>query len=168
MTLPYAFTTDGSVPTALVDYYMPVGTEGFQFVAALMAYIRPWGPVFPVEFTRAAYLRAASTLAHMGIVRGETLTFLRDGAQLTQPQAASLLGVTLGDIVAWESNAAPIPRSIWDFMAHYVCDMDNRRGFTPNLDVSTSDFRARTIRIRPDIPYPDKPITFPCPPDPCA
>ena len=165
--LPQSFTTSTEVPIALVDYYMPVGAGGFQFVAALMAYIRSYGPSFPVEYTRAANLRAASTLCHMAIVRGETFLFIRDAIQMTQAEAAAFLGVTVPDIVSWESNTVPIPRSIWDAMAHRCCDLD-MRGFTPELGFNC-DFRARVIRIRVDPPYPPKSFVPPglCPPIPC-
>jgi hypothetical protein len=164
--LPESFTTDLEVPITSADYYMSVGSGGFKFVAALMAYVRPWGPQFPVEFTQRAHLRAASTLAYMAIVRGETFQFIREAVQFTYLDAAAFLGVSVTDIVDWESNLVPIPRSIWDTLAMYVCEKD-MRGFTPGLGFNP-DFRARVIRVRIDMPFPSQPfIPSPCPPDPC-
>ena len=164
--LPESFTTDIECPITSADYYMPVGHGGFQFVAALMAYVRPWGPQFPVPFARKAYLRAASTLAHMAIVRGETFEFLRLGVQMSQADVAALLHVTLTDVQDWESGATPIGRDIWNTMAEYVCVRDSR-GFSPDLAFN-DDFRARTIRVRPEAFFPPQPYVPPaCRPQPC-
>ena len=147
---------------ALVDYYMPVGDTGMQFVAALPATLRSWGPVFTTRSTQAAYVRAGSTLAHMALVDGQTFLFLRIAINYTQAQTAAFLGVTVPTIIAWESGATPVPTNLWYQMGDKVCEVD-RRAFTPYPTLTGVDLRPRIIRVRPDIPFPPPVI----PPKPC-
>lgn len=148
---------------ALVDYYMPVGSTGFRFVAALQAQLRAWGPVFSTVATQAAYLRAGSTLAHMALVSGQTFQFLRLSVAYTQAQVASFLGVTLPEVQAWESDTTPVPTNLWYELAAEVCRVD-RRQFTPYMTLPSVDLRPRVVRVFPDIPYPStSPSVSPCP-----
>ena len=151
------------IPIALVDYYLPVGDTGFQFVAALQAELRSWGPVFTTVATQAAYRRAGSTLAHMALVSGQTFLFLRLAVAYTQAQVATLLGVTVPEVQAWESGAVPIPTNLWYEMGAEVCRVD-RRQFTPYPTLPGIDLRPRVVRVFPDIPLPSMPPSV----DPCA
>jgi hypothetical protein len=162
-------TCDPCAPTnyepeiALVDYYMPVGVTGFQFVAALEAQLRAWGPVFSTVATQAAYLRAGSTLAHMALVAGPTFEFLRLAVAYTQAQAAAFLGVPLATVQAWEAGTEPVPTNLWYEMAAEVCRVDKRQ-FTPYATLPPVDLRARVVRVFPDVPRPSTPYTpSPCP-----
>jgi DNA-binding XRE family transcriptional regulator len=136
---------------ALVDYYMTVNQTGLRFVAALQAQLRSWGPVFPTLMTKAAYRRAGSTLAHMALISGHTFEFLRVAIEYTQADAAALLGVTVADVVAWESGAVEVPLNLWYHMAEKVCQMDGRL-FTPYLTLPDQTLRPNVIRVHPDFP----------------
>ena len=151
MTCAACSATVNEPEIALVDYYMPVGDTGFQFVAALQAQLRAWGPVFATIATQAAYRRAGSTLAHMALVSGQTFLFLRLSVAYTQAQVATLLGVTVPEVQAWESDTTPVPTNLWYELAAEVCRVD-RRQFTPYTTLPAVDLRPRVIRVFPDIP----------------
>ena len=133
------------------DFYMEVGTTGLRFVAALQGVSTASGPTdFPSEATDAAYLRAGSTLARMGMVNGITFAFMRQAIKMSESDAATLLGVLVTDIQAWEAGITPIPMLMWKLLADEVCLRDSRP-MASDLAI-TGDMRARTIRITPDIP----------------
>jgi hypothetical protein len=133
------------------DYYMNVGTTGIRFVAKLPAVLRPWGPQFLPEAIYASWLRAASTMGHMGLVSGQTFQFLRLGGQLTVAQAATVLGVPAGDILLWESEVVDTPSHVWQELSAYVEGLDGRYMWH-DFPVAP-DFRPRVIRIFPERPY---------------
>jgi hypothetical protein len=151
MTCNPGTPVDHEPELALVDYYMPVGSTGFRFVAALQAQLRAWGPVFSTVATQAAYRRAGSTLAHMALVSGQTFQFLRLSIAYTQAQVAVLLGVTVPEVQAWESDATPVPTNLWYELAAEVCRVDLRQ-FTPYVTLPPVDLRPRVVRVFPDIP----------------
>lgn len=151
---------------ALVDFYMPVGTTGIQFVAALEAVMRSWGPVFALPATKAAYRRAGSSLAHMALVDGQTFRFMRVAAEMTPLDAAAFLDVPVGTILAWEDDVEPIPTEQWYRMGERICQLDGRQ-FTPYLTLPTVDLRPRIIRVRPDVPREGVPYSNPLCPCPC-
>jgi hypothetical protein len=132
------------------DYYMNVGTTGIKFVAKLPAILRPWGPEFLPDAIKAAWLRAATTLGHMGLVSGQTFQFLRLGGQLTVAQAATVLGVPAGDITLWEAEVVDTPVNVWQDLSYYDENLDGRY-MLHDLPVAP-DFRPRVIRIYPEMP----------------
>src|SRR5208282_456322 len=73
----------------LIDFTMPVGTLGIKFVAGLTGWRESNGTAlfFPGAIA-AAYRRAASTLAFMMLVNGQTFMFMRQAIDLTTAQAA--------------------------------------------------------------------------------
>lgn len=149
------------LPVALVDFEMPVGTTGIVLVAALEARMASWGPIFSTVATQAAYRRAGSTLAHMALVSGPTFAFLRASAALTVAETASFLGVPSSTIGAWEDGTVPVPTNAWYLLADKVCAMDGRE-FCPYLTLPDPDFRARRIRVHPDIPRQNQQHPLPC------
>ena len=149
-------------PIALVDYYMPVGETGLQFVAALQAQMLSWGPSFSTVATQAAYRRAGSTLAHMALVAGSTFQFIRNAIPFTQAEAAAFLGVTVPQIVAWEDGVSEVPLDLWYHLADKVCQVD-RRAFTPYLTLPTRSIQAYVVRVHPDVPFQGQPpSSSPC------
>lgn len=134
-----------------MDYYMRVGTTGIRFVAALQATLRDWGPVFSTTDTQAAYRRAGSTLAHMALIDSQTFGFLRLAAGYSLAETATVLGVTVPEIQAWENGVVPVPINIWYALGAQVCALD-KRTFTPYPTLPPLDLRARVIRVRPDVP----------------
>lgn len=135
----------------LVDFEMPVGQTGIIFVAALEATMMSWGPVFSTIATQAAYRRAASTLAHTGLVSGATFEFMRHGADMSVAGVASFLGVPTTTIEAWETGTLVVPTNQWYLLADKICALDGRE-FCPYLTLPCPDFRPRRIRVYPDIP----------------
>ena len=147
---------------------MPVGNTGIVFVAGLTGFRESDGSAqFIPGATAAAYRRAASTLAHMALVNGQTFQFLRLAQNLSTAQAATLCGVTESEITDWEDGTTPVPPSSWQTMADSAAKADQRAGIMwtalPNVDL-----RPRKIRVFPDIPYPGQvlPPSNPCG-DPC-
>lgn len=148
----------------LVDFEMPVGQTGIVFVAALEARLMSWGPVFQTVATLAAYRRAASTLAHMALISGATFEFMRQAIEFSTAQAGAFVGVSEATVQAWEAGTEPVPTNIWYLFADYVCAKDGRE-FCPYLTLPEQDFRARRIRVYPDVPRtgtPQPPPDCPC------
>jgi hypothetical protein len=146
----------------LFDFVISVGSTGITFVAAIAGLLQPWGPVFQPAAVRLANLRAASTLCQWGLISGDIFAFERAAIQLQQSDVATILGVPLSTVEEWEADETPIPRLAWQEIASRVCKADQRYlpaelqpGLTP------SSFRARTVRIFPNVPMPPQP---PCPP----
>jgi len=134
----------------LFDYLMPVGSTGFVFVAAVPGRLYKWGIAFTEPVKQAANLRAASTLALMGIIRGETFAFLRNALQFSQSDAASIYNVSLATVQGWENNSIPIPVFVWGDLSCRVSKADSR-GVLKEYAL-TPDFRSRKIRVFPCIP----------------
>jgi len=141
------------------DYYMPVGTTGIQFVACIPGYVREWGIAFEGYAKTAAELRAASTMAHMGMVRGVTLRFMREGAHLTEAAAAAIIGCTTGDLSVWEAEIVDTPRLVWQHLAEYVAKLDGKIGLV-EMHYPEPDYRPRVIRVVPDYVAPGGPVVF--------
>ena len=134
----------------LFDIQMPVGTTGIVFVAAVQGTLQSWGPTFTDIVRNAAYLRAASTLAGMGIATGETMQFLRTAINLSQADLAVKLGEDVPTIQAWESNQSPMLISAWTYLADMICKLDGRSAL---MDLSLNpDLRPRVIRIHVTVP----------------
>jgi hypothetical protein len=147
----------------LFDYLMPVGSTGVVFVAAVPGRLYPWGIVFSEPVKQAADLRAASTLAHWGIIRGEAFTFLRNALRLSQSDIATMFGVTLATVQGWENNTIPIPVTAWGCTQSRVCIADGRV-FLSKFAIDP-DFRPRKIRVFPNSPQVVEPqISPPCTP----
>lgn len=151
------------------DYYMQVPGLDIVFVAKLSALQRVWGPEFTVVAMKAAWLRAASTLAHMGLIRGLTFQFLRLGVPWLVSEAAAFLQVSDATVDAWEAETLPLPLHAYTALAAYVDQKDGRQSY-PMGQVCRPppSYRARVIRVYPDIPqqsHIDPPD--PCPPCPC-
>lgn len=145
----------------LLDYAIPVGNTGIVFIAALSGYVNPNGAVSfePIQI-EWAYHRAASQISFMGLIRGDVFQFMRLSIPMTVADAATMVGYTPTDVLAWEAGAA-VPYAAWESMADYVCTIDHRPAMHA-MQTGTPDFRARTIRIVPDIPM----IQVPRPPGP--
>lgn len=143
----------------LFDYLMPVGDTGIVFVAAVPGTLYEWGVQFTPEVQQASNLRAASTLAHMGLIRGETFEFLRLSLQLTQADIATAFGVPLATVQGWEDNTIPIPVNSWADLSNQVCEADHRASLTEHAPCP--DFRPRKIRVFPETPMPTQAVTSP-------
>lgn len=151
---------------ALIDFTMQVGNTGINFVAGLTGWRESDGSaLFLPGATDAAFRRAASTLAFMSLVSGQTFLFLRTAQNLTQAQAATICGVSVGTIASWENGLTPVIITAWQTLADMACKADQRAGITWTAAAPVS-FRPRTIRIYPDIPYKAPPPPPPCPPCP--
>jgi len=135
-----------------VDYFMPIGQTRVRFVALLPAILRAWGPVFDPKDIHQAELRAASTLAQTGMIRGQAFAFMRQGAVLTQAETATLLGVTPLVIQAYENETVPLPMTAWKTLAHYVTDLDGRDHYMTTPPCPTESWQRRDIRVYPDFP----------------
>ena len=147
----------------LIDFTMSVGNTGINFVAGLTGWRERDGTaLFLPGATDAAYRRAASTLAFMSLVSGQTFAFLRTAQNLTIDAGGDHLrgagddGHRLGS-----RGRAGDHHGVADARRHGVQGrptgghhVDGRRA---------GQLRPRTIRIYPDIPYKAPP---PCPP-PC-
>ncbi len=135
----------------LLDFMMPVGQTGIMFVAGLSGVLTAHGPVFDPLAIAWAYRRAASQIAYMALIDGQTFAFMREAIPLTQAAAAALLGVDFSDLVSWEDRTVPTPPLVWLNLAKEVCVLDHR-GPPTTLPFGKPDLRARTIRVFPDIP----------------
>lgn len=133
-----------------VDYFMPIGTTGVRFVARLDAILRAWGPEFSASDMQRANLRAASTLAQTGMIRGQAFAFMRNGAQLTEAQAAALCGVDVPTLQAWEAETLSLPMTAWKTLAHYVTDLDGRDHYMTTPPCPPENWQHRDIRVYPD------------------
>lgn len=134
----------------LFDLYMPVGSTGLIFVAAVPGILRWDGPEFTEVVQRAANLRAASTLVQMGLIRGESFAFLREALRLHLQDLADGLGTTAAKIVDWESNVAALPFNVWTWLAQQACIADGRA--MPGHHALCPDWRPRVIRVFPNVP----------------
>lgn len=149
----------------LIDFSMPVGNTGIVFVAGLTGWRESDGTArFILGAVPAAYRRAASTLAWMSLINGQTFQFLRLSLNLTTAQAAVLCGESEGTVISWENGAPPIPVSPWQCLADAALTADQRAGITVT-PLPAPDYRPRKIRVYPDIPGPPQPP--PVPPRPC-
>lgn len=131
----------------IADYAMPVGSTGIIFVSPLPATIQPLGvPMFKAQDQRIAQWHAASDLADMGLVGGQTLRFLREAIPLTVTEAGALLGVPDATITDWEAEVTPVPRNMWLAVAHEVRSLAQEYG-QPMTRLDPPDFRPRVIRV---------------------
>ena len=150
----------------LIDYEFPVGNTGIIFVAALQGYFLANGVgIIDDHQIRWGWHRAASTLAFMGLISGETFRFLRESLPLTEVEAATLLGADVPSIQAWEAGILNVPITIWQTLAHTCSDVDQRPG-SLYMPAQGMDFRPRRIRIVPDVP--GKSTAPVIPPTPCS
>ena len=150
----------------LYDFIIPVGSTGIKFIAAIAGLLQSWGPVFQPAAIQLANLRAASTIVQWGLISGDIFAFERAAIQLSQQDVADILGVTLLTVQQWESGQVPIPRLMWQEIAARVCKAD-QRSLPPDLQLidPPASFRARTVRIFPNVPMPPQPQAPPqCPP----
>ncbi len=138
----------------LVDYEMPIHGTGIMFVASLNATL-PYGDIPPnpniaphiaPRLTDAAYLRAASTLAHMGLIAAPTFAFLRQAQLLSVADAAVIIGVSEATVQAYEAGTTPVTRDAWMTLADRACSLDSR-GWNPYLSLCHVDLRPRRIRV---------------------
>jgi DNA-binding transcriptional regulator YiaG len=151
----------------LIDFSMPVGNTGIVFVAGLTGFRESDGTAqFIPGAVAAAYRRAASTLAHMSLVNGQTFQFIRLAQNMSVAQAAAFCGVMESEITDWEDGTTPVPVTSWQVLADQAAQADQRAGITWTA-LPTVDLRPRTIRIFPDIPYDATVPTNNCPPNPC-
>ena len=134
----------------LFDLRMPVGDTGIVFIAAVPGILYTSGPQFTEPVQRAADLRASTTLIHMGLVRGESLAFIRQGLRLSQQEVADLCGVTSPDVVGWENNTMVVPLTVWNAISQRACIADGRS--LPLHHALCADWRPRVIRVFPNIP----------------
>ncbi len=150
----------------LIDFTVQVGNTGINFVAGLTGWRESDGTaLFLPGACEAAYRRAASTLAFMALVSGQTFQFLRTAQNLTVDQAAAICGVTSIQIENWEFGTVPVIITAWQTLADMACKADQRAGIS--CTPIQPSFRPRTIRIYPDVPYKNV-QPAPCGPcDPC-
>ncbi len=134
----------------LFDLLMPVANTGLVFTAAVPGLLSLYGPVFTELVRRAANLRAATTLVHMGLVRGESVEFIREALGLTPQQLAAISGVDLLDVSNWEANTVVVPIHVWGDLAARACLADGRT--MPLHHALCPDWRPRLIRVFPNIP----------------
>ena len=134
----------------LFDLLMPVGDTGLVFTAAMPGVLRVTGPSFTPLVEHVAYLRAASTLIQMGLVRGESFAFLRYALQLTTADVATLYGVPESTVQGWEDNSIPIPPTVWNCFSQRVMVQDGR--VLPANPAINPSFRPRLIRVFPNAP----------------
>lgn len=169
MTDPCTLVSGADVIQVEADYYMEVAGFPIQFVAKLPATLQPWGPHFATVATQAAWRRAASTLAQMGLVRGYAMLFLRLGVPWQQSDVASFLGVSVPQVQAWEAETEEVPPSVWVALATYVAGLDGRYSFHGGQFCPPgAGYQPRVIRVHPDIPQtPMQQQPDPCPPCPC-
>lgn len=149
----------------LFDLLMPVGDTGLIFTAAMPGILYVTGPRFTPPVEKAAYLRAASTLIQMGLVRGESFAFLRYALGLTIAEVAALYGVLDVAVQGWEDNTIQIPVNIWSCFAQRVMLADGR--VLPANPAICPSFRSRLIRVFPNAPMVSQSQAnpeCPCPP----
>jgi DNA-binding XRE family transcriptional regulator len=129
------------------DYFMYVGTTGIVFVTTLTGTVLPSGVVFDPSHERNALWHAASDLADMGMIDGQTLRFIREAIPWTITETASFLGVSDATVMAWEANQEVIPREMWVAVAQVVRGLAQEQGPSGPLAPHPPDLRPRTIRI---------------------
>ena len=150
----------------LYDLIIPVGNTGITFIAAIAGLLQAWGPVFQPAAIKLANLRAASTLCQWCLISGDIFAFERAAIQLEQSDVATILGVPLLTVQQWEADKVPVPRLMWQEIAARVCKADQRY-LPPELTVVVppASFRARQVRIFPNVPMPPQPsFSLGCPP----
>jgi hypothetical protein len=146
----------------LIDFSMPVGQTGIVFVAGLTGWRESNGTaLFVPGAVEAAYRRAASTLAFMALVHGQTFLFLRQAQNMSTAQAAALCGVTPSEVSDWEDGTLPVPVSCWQSIADSACKADMRAGIT-STPLPYTNMRPRKIRVYPDVPGQPIPQPPPC------
>ena len=152
----------------LFDLLMPVGDTGLVFTAAMPGVLQVTGTAsFTPPVEHVAYLRAASTLIQIGLVRGESFAFLRYALQLTVAEVAALYGVADATVQGWEDNSIPIPVSVWNCFSHRVMLADGR--ILPVHPAICPSARPRLIRVFPNAPMVSQQQGGPppaCPPPP--
>lgn len=134
----------------LFDLLMPVGATGLVFTAAMPGRLYEWGASFTDEVHRVSNLRAATTLIQMGLIRGESLTFIREALRMSQQEMATLYGVALGTALGWENNSIPIPVNVWACLSYRACLADGRT--LPADRALDPSWRPRLIRVFPQMP----------------
>ena len=122
------------------------------FVAKLLATIQPWGPVFDPNDVHQAELRAASTLAQMAFIRGQSLQFLRLAIPWDEPTTAAFLGITVPELQSYEAETATLPRDAWLRLAAYVAHLDGRFSYDVPPVCPMDMGQPRVIRVYPDFP----------------
>lgn len=131
----------------IADYFMPVGTSGIVFVSPIPALVPANNiPVFTLKDQRTAQWHAASDLADMGLIDGQTLQFIRQAIPMDVPSAAAFLGVSVPTLTDWEANTTVVPRDMWLTMAQRVRDLAQEYG-PPVVALNPPDFRPRVIRV---------------------
>lgn len=135
--------------SGLFDLLMPVGDTGLIFTAAMPGILREYGPEFNSAVRQRAYLKAASTLVQMGLVRGESFAFLRDALALSVSQVATIYGVSDSTVMGWEDNTIAIPYNVWNCFSFRVCLAD---GVALPQSAFGISFRPRLIRVFPNAP----------------
>lgn len=134
----------------LFDLYMPVIGTGLVFVAAVPGTLYATGARFTDLVQRAANLRAATTLIHMGLIRGESLAFIRQALGFSPQEIADVAGVPLTTVTGWENNSIAVPLHVWTAIAQRACLADGR--ILPANHALCADWRPRQIRVFPNIP----------------
>jgi len=134
----------------LYDLFMPVGVTGLVFVAAVPGTLFGDGPRFTDLVRRAANLRAASTLVQMGLIRGESMTFVREALCLSLQELAEQHGVAVSTVVDWENNTTQFPFTVWAGLSQRACVADGRA--MPVHHALCPDWRPRLIRVFPNVP----------------
>lgn len=151
----------------LFDLLMPVGSTGLIFTAAMPGRLYQWGALFSDEVQRVSNLRAATTLIQMGLIRGESVVFIREALRMSQQDMATLYGVPLETVIGWEDNSIPIPLNVWTCLSYRACLADGRT--LPADRALSPDWRARLIRVFPNAPMHSTALgdaQLPCPQPP--
>lgn len=146
---------------------MPIGTTGIQFVALLPAILRPWGPEFSAANRHQAELRAATTLAQMMLIRGQSFRFMRMAIPMTEAELSVLLQVTVPEIQAWEAETVELPRGMWLALASYVAKLEGRDHYDNPPPNPAETWRKRVIRVYPDFPVKSTQTSLPLVCHPC-
>jgi len=132
----------------IADYFMYVGTTGIVFVTGLPAtQFANLVNVFDPTHERIAQWHAASDLADMGIIDGQTFRFMREAIPWSVAETAAFIGVPDSTVNLWESNVQTISRDIWIAMAQQVRERAQDYGPSGPLAFNPPDLRPRTIRI---------------------
>lgn len=134
--------------TVNADYEMFIGNSGISFVTQLPAIKRSWGLEFYQPDLKRANLIVAGYLGQMGLISKDTFEFQRFALELTQPAAATALGITLAEVQGYESGVE-IPVYVWNRLCILTCDKVIRE-FDLSLSLCPQDFRGRKIRITVD------------------
>jgi hypothetical protein len=136
----------GGNPTRLYDFVMPVSNTGIVFVAALPGVMTAEGPKFNLNVRIPALRRAASTLAHWGMIRGGIITFMREALYMDEQALAAKLGSSEAQVILWETDQEAMPRTFFDILAALACQADER-SYATNLQLQPPDLHNRTYRL---------------------